>query len=730
MSQGPVEQSGPQPTRSSWRFRGWLLILALFAFALRWLHIHFIGEALGDAQIHDAAYYHDVAAARSGGLEETRAVPFANQGYIRVLQVVYALFGPEVGLVLLLQAKCGALAVIFVGAAARRLFASDAVGYWAAGLLAVYAPAIHFDALLLIPSISLLLSAVGLYFLARALERDSRTLLWVAGVGLSVGAAAALRPSQLLLLPLCVFVLAWPRVRRGWGRLAAAALVLTLGVGAGLSPLLVGERLRVGEWIPASANAGMNLWTGNHAGASGTYQVAPFAAYPAAGVFGYTIPSERDAFLAEARRRVGDPELSLRASSRFWLLEAGREISADPTAWARLMSRKFLALMNDYEPRTNAAFDLTASVSAALAWDPIRFGVLLLLATLGLVLLRPEDARAPPALLPFIGAPFLTCLVFFVSAEYRNPAAPALAALAGFGLHQAVATLRGRRGLALGPLRKAVGVVAIVLVGLLSYRPVAAMGDAKDRRAYAEALSAERSGGALPERADYERARRLLTAPRVAADPMVQSSLLLVESNLAIQFEDEAAAHRFIKLNRALWKLDDESIEELGPFRFARIRGSQMLRAAQLCAQPHIREWRKIQEQLQYLGCQKWSPAAGHMERGDIAAAETFIVRSEAVAPGAMEVLAYRGWIERMKGNDPVPWLERSLKAHPRTALPAILLARHYVEREDWLKARKYANTAIRREPNNQPLVLMARRILNSNPWTRAIKKKDASAAP
>ena len=141
------------------------------------------------------------------------------------------------------------------------------------------------------------------------------------------------------------------------------ALAFALGLLLGFSPLAVEQRVRVGEWIPVTANAGMNLWTGNRAGASGTYQVAPFLPYPEAGKSAYTIPSERDAFWVEARQRSGDPTLSLQGASTFWLYETGREVAGSPLEWMRVMGRKFSALMNDVEPRTNADFALTSPLS-------------------------------------------------------------------------------------------------------------------------------------------------------------------------------------------------------------------------------------------------------------------------------------------------------------------------------------------------------------------------------
>ena len=476
MSRVLDEETGADRTFSLWPFRGGLLVLSLLALALRLLHVFFMDAALGGAQIHDALYYQDTALAWTLAESESvhvsvNGMPFANQGYIAVLKLLYWILGTQALGVLVIQAMLGSCAVFIVGVAGQRLFQSEAAGLLAAGGLALYAPAIHFDALLLIPSLSLFFSASGLYLFVRTLEGGSRAALHALALGVCIAFSAALRPSQWLLTLFCVLSWSWFRPAFSRRKVMGVALAFVLGLILGFSPLAVEQRVRVGEWIPVSANAGMNLWMGNRVGASGTYQVAPFLPYPEAGTSVYTIPSERDAFWLEARERSGDPKLSLQGASTFWLYEAGGEVVGSPLEWAGLMGRKFAALLNDVEPRTNADFALTSHLSPILAYDPVRFGVLLLFATLGLVLLRPTDARAAAAVAPFVLAPLLTCLLFFVSSEYRHPAVPALAVLAGWGLLQTVRTLQGRASLSLGPARKILGVAALLTVTVFAYLP-------------------------------------------------------------------------------------------------------------------------------------------------------------------------------------------------------------------------------------------------------------------
>jgi tetratricopeptide (TPR) repeat protein len=678
----------------------WLCAWGVLALAVRLLHVWYVVRALGTAQILDAAYYQDAALSLLGrraspGL--AGEVAFANLGYPYVLSWLYAR-SPSPTSVLVFQALLGATTAVLTGMAAREAFGRRSVGLWAAGLCALYAPAIFYDGLLLIPSLSAFLGALLVWSLCRAIRL--RSWRWCALSGLAIGLAAILRASQLLLLPFALVAinqLARSPARVRWPLL----LAISLATASCVVPIVTPQRVASGYWIPLTANGGMNFWVGNHPGAPGHYTDAPFLGSSKGGDYRHALVVERDRFLAEARRRSRDAALSLAASDGFWWRETGRIIAAAPGEWLRVLAQKCRLVVNDYESRTNASFDFMAQVSPVLRWDPLRFGLVAILASLGaLECLRLRDRRARWLLATLVAAPVLTCVVFFVSGEYRHAAAPALLSLAAFGigrLKKIVLTWSVRRvarpRYLLLPLAVAV-----------TYAPTMRVGPAKDRKAYAEALVMPSAGGEPPTLERYALARKLLAQHGEAQEDrlLAAEASLLVESNQAIQFRDRKAAERLIRTSQSLWQEELSPNATLDAPTIERIRRNSVRRVAQLCRQPFTQQWQSIPLELVLLGCHSWHELATLLGRPMLTQAEALLTRALALAPHSVEVLAYRGQLELLRGHDPTPWLERSLAGYPRLALPAVLMAEYAWAERDLGRARQYAKEALKREPSNR----------------------------
>lgn len=668
------------------RYWLWLSLTGGLALGLRLAHVWFIEQSLGTAQIQDAAYYHDVALGLLGRLPSPDVltdVAFASVGYSRVLAWLYVICASPTW-ILLCQAVMGAGAVVLTGVAAHEAFGSRETSLWASALYAVYAPAIFYDGLLLTPSLSALCSAVLLWSLGRAIRQ--RSWPWAIVAGLAIGAATLLRASQLLLL-----VGAWPALfRSGSSRRVKAAHVsrwpavvaLTLATLVTVAPLIVQQRIASRAWVPVTANSGMNLWIGNHRGATGRYTDAPFTGLARDGTFQHTMVSEREGFLAEARRRTHDPTLSLAGSSRFWWHESARELAADPASWLRLIGRKWLLLVNNYEPRTNASFDLLKELSPVLGWNPFRFGGLLILGVVGgarFAISARLQRNAMGVIGPIVVVPALTCLTFFVSGEYRHAASPALVILAALGLrHLRSAVTNCRQYSWPQSWRTSWRCWLVALVAAtLTFQPIAPLGPARDRKAYAEALASPDRAGNPPTLERYELASALIARHGATFEDNVLGleATLLVASNQAIQFRDPEAARRLIATARELWGIVLEPSATFDGKTIERIRKNSVRRVVQLCRQGFVAQWPDIERDLNALGCHAWDEAPAGLASGQRDKVRQFLDMALTSAPNSPVVLAYRGQLEAVSGGDPSPWLEQSLLGYPKTALPFLIWA-------------------------------------------------------
>ena len=396
--------------------------IAALALAVRLAHLTAVlAPPFGDVLVQDARVYHETARRLLGQLPPL-AEPgpsFMNVGYPWFLAVIARVLGPAPRVALLVQALLGAVACALLALAGRGFTGSRRAGLLAGGGALLAAPVLFYDGLLLTPSPTFAFLSATLWLLSCHRRRPSvRT---ACAVGAALALPILLRANAVLFVPVAAAAVvhaAPPGVRlRGALALAAAALCL---------PALVVLRVGLvhGAWVPLSANAGMNLWVGNHRGATGVYVAAPFLGDGGA-------EAEETAYRDEARRRAGDPWMTLAESSAFWRTEAAREVAADGLDALRRFFRKAGLFFTGFEVKTNYSLEFVERRSPILRMLPLRFGALAAAGMAGIALLLAGRRAGGVLLLAWTAASWLTCVVFFVSGEYRHAATPAL--LVGLG---------------------------------------------------------------------------------------------------------------------------------------------------------------------------------------------------------------------------------------------------------------------------------------------------------
>jgi len=398
-----------------------LALVFVVALVIRLIHVWQLREApvsvhlMGDSRGYDE-WAQRVAAGDWLGTGVFYQAPL----YPYVLGTLYALFGRGLLFVRLVQAVVGAVSCALVAAAGMKWFGRRP-GILSGLLLAAYAPAIFFDALIQKSVLDGLLVA-GL-LLALAVHRGSAVGGPVIS-GVLLGLLVLSRENAIALLPVVVMTV-WVRSQR---RLPAA-LVAVAATALVLAPVGIRNLAVGGELHLTTSQLGPNFYIGNSASATGTY--VPLKAER--GSFTYERQDATDIAEARAGRRLRPSEVS-----SYWLRQGLGWIQAEPGAWLRLMCRKLLLLLNGTEAAdtedlsTQAEWSIPLRVAAKL----LHFGVLAPLAFLGMWLTRRRWRELWP-LYALSGVFALSVIGFYVLDRYRYPLIPALLLFAGVAVVEA-----------------------------------------------------------------------------------------------------------------------------------------------------------------------------------------------------------------------------------------------------------------------------------------------------
>lgn len=475
------------------------------------------GEPWNEILLGDAAHFDAWGRRLAAGGTDAGSVFFQAPLYPYLLAVVYRVAGHAPDLVRLLQCIGGAAAAAMVAAASLRLYGPRA-GYVAGLLAALYAPAVWYDLQIEKTSLSLTLTAVLMQFLVVAPDTRTdgpvrrRSLHAAAAAGVALGLLALLRENALVLaLPL-----GWALAgSAGPGRRARGAVLGAAAAGllACLLPVAVHNHAAGGVPLPTTANAGVNFWIGNGAGANGQYrEIVPGRGHP-------------DYEQMDARRLAEEASgrtLGPTAVSRHWFSRALREMGQEPAGALANLGRKARLLAGRDEVMDSvslASFQDTSLVLRTLG--PIGFGLLLPLAAAGAVLAVRRGGAVP--LLLAAGLLALSILAFFVTGRFRLGLVPLLIPLAALAIVS-------WRDLAHRPAAIAV----LVLAAALSWWPQPGLGDVR-------AASAANLADEYLRRADFPAAERWAAQARRRAPSSAEAAYNL---GLALRWQGRYAEAR------------------------------------------------------------------------------------------------------------------------------------------------------------------------------------------
>jgi len=408
------------------------------ALVIRILHAFFterFNPLAGDLQL-DAATYDRWARAISSGGDAGPTTLMQSPLYPWFLSLLYRIFGPSLAAVRYAQAALGAATCALVVSSARRLFESWAAAAVAGVLVALYAPLIFYEGVLVPATLIVFLNALFVAVLAGGAGPPPARRLVAAGIIL--GLAIVANPMSAVIIPFVALHLAVasPRTVRTVARrwlAAAAGLVLAL------APFTARNALRTGELIPLTTGGGINFYIGNNANANGFYAVPSYLGRSLGGT-----PEEQSIAMQTLASEVAGTRLSQSETSRFWLRAGLDYIRSEPRRWGALLWDKFRFFWNDYERANVESFYFHRRFPGVLRLPLATFGFLMPLGLIGLFLTRSRSRRLW-LLYGGVLTYLLGALVFYVLARYRLPVVVFLAPFAGAAAVELVRLASSRR---------------------------------------------------------------------------------------------------------------------------------------------------------------------------------------------------------------------------------------------------------------------------------------------
>jgi 4-amino-4-deoxy-L-arabinose transferase-like glycosyltransferase len=316
-----------------------------------------------------------------------------------------------------------------VYALARRMWASGRAGLFAAGIYGFNPVAVYFAGEPLDTTFGLFLFLAGLNLLsARGLHLSPYGIAF----GSALWALATLaRPHYAVVLAALPVLLVAELWQERW-RLVASLAAFATGAGLCLGFAGLVQKNISGTFHVMPVQGGYNLWAGNRPGANGRYfeqKVELTAGSVSEGENPARVESE-----ILYRKETGESgPLDVDRMNAYWKHKAIEAVKADPRAWLGLMFRKIYFLLNNFEQYNNKTFAVQKSTSPVLRWNPLGWGISLVMfaGVLGVTAVLRRRWLGSVFFLAVAGIYTAGVLMFFVSDRFRLPLLPFICVGAG-----------------------------------------------------------------------------------------------------------------------------------------------------------------------------------------------------------------------------------------------------------------------------------------------------------
>lgn len=489
----PPATALPAERRSDRAFARQALAIGALALLVRLVHVWQLSRSpYFDALMGDARGYDEWARRLAAGDWIGSEVFYQAPLYPYFLGIVFTIAGHSLVALRIVQAVVGACSCAFLGLAGYRFF-SPRVGLVAGIGLALYAPAIFFDALIQKSVLDLCFVTLGLWLTGRLVDDADDRRTWVA-LGLAMGALSLTRENALVFVAvIAAWALLRTDLRAALSKRIRHAALFAAGLAVVLLPVAARNYAVGGGFYLTTSQFGPNFFIGNNPQSDGTYMSLRF---------GRGAPEYERLDATELAEHALGRTLTPAEVSSYWTDRALTFITSNPGAWLSLQARKVALLVNATEMIDTESQESHAEwswVLAILGWVG-HFGLIAPIAVAGAILAWPQRRRLAILYAMTLGYA-ASVVMFYVFARYRLPLVPLLllfASSAALEVPRWFATAGLSRRIVLG--------AAVAATAVLAFWPLLSVTQMKAISETNLAVALQSEGQTADAVAHYERA--------------------------------------------------------------------------------------------------------------------------------------------------------------------------------------------------------------------------------
>ncbi|MCX7757902.1 MAG: glycosyltransferase family 39 protein [candidate division WOR-3 bacterium] len=390
----------------------------------------------------DSFYYHEWAQEILKGNWLGNEAFFLGPFYAYFLAAVYRLLGLSVLSIQIVQAVLAATNVLLVFLIARKLV-NHITGIVAALIYIFTGILLFYTGAVLYVEVNIFFSLLLVYLLIKLTENYKLIFLILSGV--VCGFLIIVRPEFIILLPLLVVYF----VKYIEGKPIAKYLLFALCavITFGLVPLH--NYIATGEFVPFTTHSGINFYYGNNPQTDGTWR--PLQEFQHISDISIT----KFKYLAQ---HVNGKVLSPSEMSRYWFYKGIEFIKQRPFSYLKLLLRKLLLFINNYEIPNNYYFYETRDDSLVLKIAFINYGMVFSTSLIAILFLI-KGRKKNYLLFIFIAIYLISSLVFYVLSRLRAGVIPFFIIFTAVFIVEVIKLLQNRN------FKKAI--LLIILAGVL-----------------------------------------------------------------------------------------------------------------------------------------------------------------------------------------------------------------------------------------------------------------------